>query len=487
MKDKIISGFKWDFFGKISNQLVGFGITIILSRLLLPKEFAILAMVTAFSSFVNGFVNMGYSSAIIQRRDVTAVETSSVFFFNVLSGFLVSAIFYFCSTLIASFYQIIELDKIAKTLSLTFIVSSLGLVPMALMEKRFYFKSIMKVNLISATISGILGVFLALNDFGVWSLVYQILVNELLRSILSLWMIRFRPILIFNLTSLKDLSRVGLPIMASGLLNSIFQRLDYIVVGRFFPAELLGLLFRAKSFRELIIRYSSDSLGRVLFPAFSERQDDTDWIRNIATRSLLVLSFIVISFSSLLLLVDYEMFYILFGNNWTGAVPYFQILLLSSVSFPVAKICAKVLISIGKSQQFLKVDIIEKLGLLLGLLAAVMTRDIFYFLLIDMFTRYIVVFIYLRILDENIQLKVGELIYRILPLLVYSIVTIYSLKLCLDITTLSVQLLFTVKGFLFLVSYYVFVKIDLRLNKKSVFFELADVLYGIRKNIKFLG
>lgn len=489
MRGQILDGLKWDIVGKLINQFVGFFITIVLARLILPEEFALLAMITAFSSFVNGFVNFGFSSAIIQKKSVSSEELSSVFVINILLGILITITFYFSASFIARFYQHYELKSIAQVLSTTFVISSFGLLPWALMEKRFQFKLRMQVSVLSAVISGSLGVALAVKGYGVWSLVYQTVVNEFCRSFLSFILVKFRPKPVLNFHCLGGLSKIGLPIMLSGLMGSIFLRLDYLLIGKFFPSSILGLLFRAKSFRELIVRFSSESVGRVLFPVFSEKQNDRVWISNTALKSITMLIILVSTVTALLLVVDFELFYFLFGKKWFGAVRYFRLLLLSSITYPVVTVCTNVLIGLGKTKRFLIIDVVEKSGLVLGLVLAVHSRNIIYYLIVDLVTRYVVATIYLLRLEGVIDLKIGRILIVIIPYVValVSFVTLVKLfSMGLDSKMFSTMMLKLSALCICLLLYW---KIEMRFNHSSNFRELGKLAAGMfsRNSIKLFN
>ena len=477
MQKEITNAFKWVLIGKISNQLVGFVITVILARLLFPEDFGLLAMIVAFSSLVSGFVNLGFSSAIIQAKQINEKELSSVFYLNIGIGITLAFIFFLSSSFIADFYNDLRLINISKVFSLTFVINSLGLVSLALLEKKLKFKEIMYINIISGFSSGIIGLILAFSGYGVWSILIQSLFNEFFKSILALYFSKYIPLLYFNIHSLKNLWGFGMPLFLSGLFNSIFSKIDYLIIGKFFPAALLGLLYRAKSFRTLIIRYTSESLGKVLFPVFSKKQDDILWISNTVSLSLKVSFYFILFFSILLFLIGDEMFIILFSEKWLGAVPYFKILILSSVTFPMISILGNVLIGLGKSKRFLFLDTFEKIGLLIGIILAVYKNNLLLYLCIDFIVRFIAVGIFFTRVDKLLKFNKKEILVSFLSSLIIVMFSLYSVNIFLSmLSTENIWLIIIFKGVIFVGCFYILSEVDQRLQKKSNLYLIKSLI-----------
>lgn len=468
MKKEITNAFKWDLIGKIGNQSVGFVISLVLARLLVPEDFGLLAMIVSFSSLVSGFVNLGFSSAIVQSTKVNKKELNSVFALNLIIGLSLTVLFFLCSNLIAEFYNNEKIIRISKVFSLTFTINSFGLVSMALLQKAMKFKEIMLVNLLSGLISGVVGLLLAFMDYGVWAIVIQSLLNEFIRAILSLKFSAFSPQLYFSFKSIKPLWSYGAPLFISGLFNSIFFRIDYLIIGKFFPAALLGLLYRAKSFRTLIIRYTSDSLGKVLFPSFSKKQDDHEWIAKSVSVSLKMSVYLVAFLSSLLFLIGEEMFIILFSEKWIGAVPFFKILILSSVSFPMIAILGNVLNGLGHSKRFLALDLFEKLGLLVAILIAVYQNNILLYLYVDLIVRYIAVAIFFIKVEGLIPINSRNLIISISSSILISVSSFLIINILIDTLLLdNIWMLMMVKGTGFVCIFYIISIINERFFENS--------------------
>ena len=468
MKKEITNAFKWDLIGKIGNQSVGFVISIILARLLVPEDFGLLAMIVSFSSLVSGFVNLGFSSAIIQSSKVNKNQLNSVFVLNLTIGLSLTVLFFLCSNFIAEFYDNDKIISMSKVFSLTFVINSFGLVSMALLQKAMKFKEIMLVNLFSGLISGIVGLLLAFMDYGVWAIVIQSLLNEFLRAILSVKFSDYSPQFYFSIKSIKPLWSYGSPLLISGLFNSIFSKIDYLIIGKFFPAALLGLLYRAKSFRTLIIRYTSESLGKVLFPVFSKKQDDIAWISNSVSLSLKLSFYFILFFSILLFTIGEEMFIILFSEKWLGAVPFFKILILSSVTFPMITILGNALIGLGKSKRFLFLDSFEKTGLLIAIAIAVYKNNLLLYLYLDFIVRFIAVGIFFTRVDKLLRFDKKDILVSFLSSLIITMFSFCSVNIALSMLSIeNIWLTIIFKAFVFVSCFYIISEVDQKLRKKS--------------------
>ncbi|WP_288955301.1 lipopolysaccharide biosynthesis protein [uncultured Polaribacter sp.] len=470
MENKILNSFKWDLLGKIINQSVGFVITIILSRLLMPEDFGLLALLVAFTSLVNGFVNFGFSSALIQKKTINITETSSVFFLNVFMGTVITVIFFFLSKFISEFYGDYRLNSLAKVFSLTFVINSTGLVSLALLEKEMRFKELMKIQTVSGMTSGVIGVTLALNDYGVWSLLIQSLINELLKALLALRISSFKPLFLFNYNALKPLGKYGFNLFLSGLLNSIFFRVDYLVMGKFFSPVLLGLFYRAKSFRTLIMRYTSDSLGKVFFPVFSKKQNDFSWMRKTILESLVIVSSLICFIATGLFVLSEEIFVILFSEKWVGAIPYFKILLLSSITFPIISIFSNVINGMGFSKKFLFTDIFEKIGILFGLIFAIYYKDFFIYLYIDLFVRYLNVFLFLYTVNKIISIEIKKIIFLLAFVSSVFLFSIFAISSVFSFFhDINIYFMFILKGVGVIIIFALAIFIENKFNNNSIY------------------
>jgi O-antigen/teichoic acid export membrane protein len=456
LKKKVGVAFVWDLIGKVGNQGVGFVISVVLARLLEPADFGVLGMALAFSALANGFVNCGFSSAIVQKKAVSRKELSSVFHLNVAMGVILGGLFYLSSDLIGLYYNNKLVGDIAKVLSASFIINAFGLVSLALLEKELKFKERTYIALISGTLSGVVGLSLAFSGFGVWSLVLQSIINELLRSVLAIYYARFIPTRTFRFRHLRKLWGFGFNLFLSGLLNSIFFRIDYLVIGKFFPAATLGLFYRAKSFRTLVLRYTSESIGKVLFPTFSQKQTDIPWVRRNSEKALFYGAMAALFLIGGLYAVSDELFIVLFTKKWAGAVPYFKVLMFGALAFPLTGILGNVLNGMGHSRKFLMIDVVEKGGMVIGLVVAVVSHSFFSYLWIDVAARFLGVFLYFAAVHRLIGLdliRINKVLVSLILLTAGGIVIANQVVLLIHIRQVAFSMI--LKGILFSIIYLV--------------------------------
>jgi len=356
----MFKGILWDLFEKVSNQGIGFFISIILARLLSPEQFGLVGMVMVFVGMSQIFLYLGLGQALIQKRIVSDIEYSSVFYLNVFAGLVLTIILYFSSGLIAEFYQRPEVKPICEVLSVLFIIDSFIIVQISLFTKKLDFKKPAIARVIATVVSGGLGIIMALNGYGVWSLVMQSLLSALL-FVVVIWIAsNWRPGLHFELNAIKGLWGFSSRLFLSGILDGIFSRLDIVIIGKMFSANTLGFYTRAQTFNNLISQYTSGSIGRVFFPSISIIQDNTEEVRLFYKKTINIVSFLVFGLLGFLLLCATDIFIFLFTVKWLPAVTYFKLLLLSGYVYPLSVIMIGVLSGRGKSGKFLKLEILKK-------------------------------------------------------------------------------------------------------------------------------
>lgn len=360
LKSKGIKAFIWDFLGKLATQGTGFIVTIFLARLLEPSDFGLIAMLMVVVGVAQVFTDVGLGGALIQRRKVLDVHYSSVFYFNIFIALVLTCITYLSAGFIASFYNNPELIKLAQVISVIFIINACSSVQAIRLRKQLNYPLLTKASFQSSLLSGVLGVTLAFNDWGVWSLVTQILSQGIFYNIILWKTANWRPTLTFSLKALRQLWGFGFRMFLSSLLDAIFTRLDFLIIGKLFPVTTLGYFQRAKQFNALIIQYSSGSLMSVMFPILSKVQNDLPRFRRIIIDTLNILCFVVFLLLGGVYLTAEELILFLFSDKWLPSVQYMELLLLSGFSYPLSALLVNVLGSRGNSKAFLKLEVMKK-------------------------------------------------------------------------------------------------------------------------------
>jgi PST family polysaccharide transporter len=326
LKKQAASGVKWSALSQIGRQAMQFATTTVLARLLLPSDFGLVGMATIVLGFINLFSDLGTSAAVIQRKNTSDSLLQSIFWINIGFGFLGTAILFVCSPLIASFYQEPRVIPVLRVLSLTFFISGFSILQKALLERDLAFNTLAKVEL-SAVVSGsVVGIGSALLGFGVWSLVYQSLA-VVIATTLSLWVAtRWKPQLTFCGSELREVSNYSLNLTGFNIYNYFSRNADYLLIGRFLGTQDLGyytLAYRLMIFPLLNI---SLMLSRVMFPVFSQFQDDNAKFSRVYLKVVGAIALITFPMMIALWAVAEPFIVTLFGSQWRPVILLLMIL-----------------------------------------------------------------------------------------------------------------------------------------------------------------
>ena len=370
LKQQATKAFIWDFVGKMAMHGMGFIVSIFLARLLEPSDFGLVAMVMVIIGIAGIFSDVGLGTALIQRRRVRPIHYSSVFFFNISVGALLSVLTFFAASFIADFYNNEALIPLTQVISLSFVIGAFSAVQSTKLRKELNYALLAKVGFSASFISGVVGISLAFYGVGVWALVFQALTQGIVYNIIIWFVSHWKPQMAFSLKALMQLWAFGFRMFLSGLLDSIFTRLDTIIIAKLFPPATLGFFNRAKSLDQMVIAYSSGSLMSVLFPLLSKVQNDLPRFQNIIKKSLGVIIFVTFFLLGGLFLVSHELVIILFGEKWMPTVDYFKILVLSGFGYPISALLVNVLSSRGNSKAFLLLEIYKKIIFIINLCIA---------------------------------------------------------------------------------------------------------------------
>lgn len=360
LKSKTVHALSWSFLQAIGSQGIRFVIGIILARILIPEQFGLIAMLTIFIAIAQTFLDSGFGAALIQKREPSLADTSSIFYFNIIVGFLAAGALCLAAPWIASFYNQPILTPLTRALSLTFIIQSFGMIQSTILIKKIDFKSLTKVSLITGVISGIAGIILAFRGFGVWSLVVQQICAALFQTIALWFLSSWRPAMIFSFNSLREMFGFGSRLLLSGLLNQIFGNLYSLVIGRLFTATDLGFFSRASSLQQLPSHTLADMVGRVTFPVFSTIQDDPERLKKGFQKALTTMVSVQFPVMIGLAIVARPLVLVLLTEKWAGCIFYLQLLCLAGLLYPAHVINLNLLQALGRSDLFLRLEIIKK-------------------------------------------------------------------------------------------------------------------------------
>lgn len=361
LKSKTVRGVGWSFADNIASAGVSFLIGLVLANLLTPEEYGILAIIMIFIAVSNSIIDSGFSSALIRKTDCKPIDYNTTFYFNLGVSIILYFILYITAPYIAEFFHEPVLIEVTRVISWILIINALAIIPRTLFVKAIDFKTQTKISLISSVLSGVIGIGMALYGMGVWSLVGQQLSRQLSNTSLLWIYCSWKPAWEFSTQSFKDLFGFGSKLMLSGLLNTIWNEIYYIVIGKFYSSAQLGQYTRAQQFSTIFSSNLTTVIQRVSFPVLSTIQDDPIRLRE-GYRRIIKISMLV-TFSCMLGLaaVAKPMILILIGEKWTPAITYLQIICLSSMLYPLHAINLNILQVKGRSDIFLKLEIIKKM------------------------------------------------------------------------------------------------------------------------------
>jgi len=343
-------------------QGIGLVLSIILARLLKPEDFGVIAMISIFVGVAGVFVDSGFSSALIQRQGITIEDTSSVFYFNIATALIMALLLGAAAPYIAAFYRMPILKPLTWLMAFNLFIGSFRSIQAVLLTKELNFRTHMKVTVVATVISGAAGIGLAWRGWGVWSLAVQSVVATIV-SVLLFWIFSpWRPAFCFRLASLRSLFRYGSFMTLSGLLDTIYTRLNTLVIGRLYSARDLGLYSRADNIQHLPTFTISTLLGRVAFPVFSAAAaGEPGTLRRAARKALTAIMLVNTPIMFGILATARPLVHVVFGEKWLPCVPFLQVLSLAGVFWPLHVINLNLIKSRGRSDLFFRLEVIKKI------------------------------------------------------------------------------------------------------------------------------
>jgi teichuronic acid exporter len=367
IKHKAINALSWSFLDAVAQRGVQFVIGIILARLLFPEQFGLIGMLAIFIAVAQSFLDSGFGAALIQKRDATQTDTASIFYFNIFIGLMAAGLVCLIAPWIAAFYKQPILTPLMRAMSLVIVINSFGLIQGTLLTKEINFKTQTKVGLIAGILSGSIGVTLAAVGFGVWSLAIQQISNAFFRTVFLWYFSPWRPTLLFSLKSLMGMYSFGSRLLLSDVINRIFDNIYLVVIGKLFSAVDLGLFTRAKTLQDIPSQTLPEVVGRVSFPVFSTIQDDPAKLKRGLKRALTTLVLVNFPMMIGLAAIARPLVLVMLTEKWNACIPYFQLLCISSLLYPVHLMNLNVLQALGRSDLFLRLEIIKKIMIVINI------------------------------------------------------------------------------------------------------------------------
>ena len=368
MKHKMLSGVFWQGLASVGNKGLNFLFSIILARLLAPEDFGCIAILMIFIVIAEVFCDSGFVIALVQKKDADDIDCSCVFYINILVSLVLYLIFFCSAPWIAQFYRDARLCTYFRWLALGTVIRAFALVQWALLTKRMLFQVNFKLTIGTLAISGPLGITLAYCNFGVWALIIQHLASMAITTIMLWWMVKWRPQWIFVWARVKTLFRFGSKMLVTSLLDTAFNNLFGLVVGRIFNLTILAYYNRGRHIPETGMSVINSTISAVTLPAFSEIQDDRSRMRTVMQKSLKIIMFFVCPAMGLLATLATPLVTVLLTEKWLPCVIFLQLSCLTFVVRPVHTLNLQVITACGRSDIMLTLEIIKKIQIVAILL-----------------------------------------------------------------------------------------------------------------------
>ncbi len=359
-KSVVIKSLVFKFLERVGYQGIAFVVQIFLARLLDPTDYGMLTLLTIFISVSQVFVQSGLNTALIQRKDIKENDYSSIFYVSLFIAIGLYIILFFASPFVAAFYEMPPLKSVLRVLALVLIPGAFNSIQNAKVAREMRFKELMFCTIGSVLISGTVGIVMALNGFGVWALVAQQLSSRVAVCLLLLLIVKWRPKPVLEWDRVSVLFSFGWKLMISGLIDTIFRELQSLVIGKKYDAGMLGYYNRGKQFPDIIINNVNGSIQSVMLPALSKHNGDNSKIKSMMRRSIVTSSFLIFPICMGMAVVAQPMVHLLLTDKWLPCVPYLQAYCFVYAFWPIHTANLQALNAQGRSDMFLKLEVIKK-------------------------------------------------------------------------------------------------------------------------------
>lgn len=367
----VISSLLWKFLERCSVQLVSFIVSIVLARILTPKEYGVIALVLVFVNIAGVLVEGGLNTALIQKKNADLLDFSTIFYSSIGVALVFYGILYFSAPSIAIFYNNEELTNVVKVLSLSIFFYAINSVQKAYLTRNLLFKNLFYSSFGAILVSGFIGIFLAINGFGVWALVIQSITSQIATTVIMWFTVKWRPTLEFSWKRFRKLFDFGWKIFASNLLVNVFINIRSLIIGKVYNASALAYFDRGKQFPALIIENINTSVQAVIFPVLSSIQEDRGTVKAMVRRSIKSCAFIIFPLVVGLAIAAEPLVKILLTDKWLDAVPFIRIFCVAYLLLPMQVANLEAIKSLGYSGTTLKLEFIKKIIELLILLVTI--------------------------------------------------------------------------------------------------------------------
>ena len=371
LKDKTVRGASWSLIDSIAGQGITFLVGLVLARLLSPEEYGLIGIILIFVSVFNCIVDSGFSNALIRKNDAKDIDYNTVFLSNLIFSVILFFTLYISSPAISKFFNLPQLVPLLRVMGVIVIINAFAIIQRTIFVKKVDFKTQTKVSLISSITSGVVGIGMAVSGMGVWSLVGQQISRQFLNSVF-LWIFsNWYPRLQFSLNSFKELFGFGWKLLVSSLIDTVWREIYQVVIGKCYTPETLGQYTRAQQFASIFSSNLTTVVQRVSYPVLSSVQDDKERLKYGYQRIIKVTMLLTFVLMLGLAAIAKPMILVLIGEQWLPCVPFLQLICLQMMFYPLHSLNLNMLQVQGRSDLFLRLEIIKKIIAIVPLLLGI--------------------------------------------------------------------------------------------------------------------
>lgn len=357
----VIKNFIWRFAERCGAQLVTFIVSIVLARILAPEDYGTIALVTVFTTILQVFVDSGLGTALIQKKDADDLDFSSVFFFNFAMCLILYLGMFISAPFIAEFYNDSSLTPVVRVISLTIVISGVKGIQQAYVSRHMMFKRFFFSTIGGTIFSAFLGIALAYTGFGVWALVAQQLSNTAIDTLILWLTVKWRPKRMFSWTRLKGLLKFGWKLLVSALLDTCYNNLRNLIIGKMYSSSDLAFYNQGDKFPKVIVTNINTSIDSVLLPTMSSAQDDRERVKNMTRRAIKTSTYVMAPLMMGMAFCAEAIVHLVLTDKWLPCVPYLRIFCITYMFWPVHTANLNAINAMGRSDWFLKLEIIKKI------------------------------------------------------------------------------------------------------------------------------
>lgn len=360
-RKQVISGFAWRFGERLGAQLVTFVVSVVLARILLPEDYGTIALVTVFTTIMQVFVDSGLGTALIQKHNADDLDFSSVFYFNFVVCLVLYGIMFVASPYIAGFYNDPSLTPVIRIISLTIVISGVKGIQQAYVSRNMLFRKFFFATIGGTIFSAFLGIWMAKKGYGVWALVAQQLSNSTIDTIILWITVKWRPKLMFSWKRLKGLLSFGWKMLASSLLETVYNNLRNLIIGKLYTSSDLAFYNQGDKFPKVIVSNINTSIDSVLLPTMSNVQDNRVRVKEMTRRAIKTSIYIMAPMMIGLACCAESVVELVLTEKWLPCVLYLRIFCITYMFYPVHTANLNAVTALGRSDWFLRLEIAKKI------------------------------------------------------------------------------------------------------------------------------